>query len=163
MRWLFKPFVSPSGLLVVLRIFLGIVFFMHGSQKIFGWFGGYGLEATINTFVSKFSIPPFLAYIAALTEFLGGIFILIGFLTRVMALGLIVDMMTAILLVHLKNGFFNPAGFEFPLALLTISLVLFLFGAGVYSIDEVLARRYRRIHVSQDGGLRTEYKAHYRS
>ncbi|MDP4172957.1 MAG: DoxX family protein [Bacteroidota bacterium] len=162
MRLIFKPFINSSVLVLLLRVIIGIVFFMHGSQKVFGWFGGHGLEATINGF-GKFGIPPFLAYTASLAEFLGGIFILLGFMTRIFALGIVIDMAVAIFTVHLKNGFFAPTGFEFPLVLLTSALGIFLLGAGTFSIDEFLAKRYRRTHVSEDGGLRTEYKANYRS
>lgn len=161
MRWVFKPFINPSVVVLLLRLFTGVSFFLHGSQKVFGWFGGKGLEATIDAF-GKSGIPPFLVYMASLTELLGGIFLILGLLTRVATLGLAITMLFAIFRIHLSNGFFNPTGFEYPLALFTISVCLMLYGAGYYSLDELVARRYRRTHVSEDGGLRTEYKAHYR-
>ncbi len=130
-----KPFINSSVVLLLLRIVLGVIFFAHGAQKVLGWFGGYGLSATTEFFSQKLGIPPFPAYLSSFTEFLGGIALILGFLSRVFSIGLVINMLVAIILVHLDKGFFNPAGFEYPLSLLMISLVVFLAGPGDYSLD----------------------------
>ena len=89
----------------------------------------------------NFPLPVFFAWLVALTEFFGGIFVLLGLLTRWAALGLSVVMLVAIFTVHLNNGFFNPMGVEFPLSLLGGTLALFLGGAGNLSVDNNLLKR----------------------
>jgi putative oxidoreductase len=103
-----------------------------------GWFGGYGLSATATYFQSTMGIPAFLAYLAAFTELLGGIAMLVGVLSRVFSLGLAINMLVAIFLVHISKGFFNPGGFEFPMSLLVLAIIIFLRGPGDYSIDKKL-------------------------
>lgn len=133
-----KPFTNSSVGLLLLRIVLGVTFFAHGAQKVLGWFGGYGLSATATFFQSTWGMPAFLAYLAAFTELLGGIAMLVGVLSRIFSLGLAIDMLVAIFLVHLSNGFFNPGGFEFPMSLLVLAIIIFLRGPGDYSIDKKL-------------------------
>ena len=120
--------------ILILRLLLGVVFFAHGAQKVFGWFGGYGLDATVDSF-AKMGIPAVLAYVASFTEFLGGLSMITGFLTRIFAVGLTINMIVAMTLVHLKNGFFGPNGIEFTLTLAVVALTIFLLGPGVYSLD----------------------------
>ncbi|HEX3074813.1 MAG TPA: DoxX family protein [Ignavibacteriales bacterium] len=134
MKLLNKSFVSPSAVILLLRIILGAVFIYHGSQKVLGIWGGYGLEATVQGFGQSGIIAP-LAYLASFTEFLGGFAMIFGALTRVFSLGLAVVMIVAILKVHLPQGF---GGYEFNLALLTLALSIFLYGPGDYSIDKKL-------------------------
>ena len=103
--------------LLVMRLALGIVFFAHGAQKFFGWFGGSGLTATIDGLV-KSGIPMPLAYLVPFTEFLGGLGLIFGVLARLSALGISIIMLVAIFKVHLANGFFmnwfgNKALFSF--------------------------------------------------
>lgn len=142
MSILTKPFANSSAGLLLLRLLLGVVFFAHGAQKVLGWFGGYGLPATVNFFEQTWAIPPFLTYIAAFTEFLGGIALVVGILTRIFALGLVIEMTVAIFLAHPPaKGLFNPGGFEFPLSLLVMALTIFLLGSGKYSIDEKVFRQ----------------------
>src|SRR6267378_8630743 len=93
----------PSWSHLVVRIALGVVFFAHGAQKTFGWFGGRGLAATISGF-RQMNIPPAATAIAAFTECFGGLAMIVGFLARPAALGLIVVMAVAIVKVHAKNG-----------------------------------------------------------
>src|SRR4029077_21065105 len=90
--------------LAVLRLVLGIVFFAHGAQKALGWFGGAGFSATMQMFTQS-GIPPFLAVLAIAAEFLGGMGLIVGFLGRIAALGIMVNMAVAIS-VHAPNGFF---------------------------------------------------------
>lgn len=135
-----------SWSLLVVRLGLGVVFFAHGSQKVLGWFGGRGLQGTINGFKGM-GIPPAAAVIAAFIEFLGGIAMLLGFLVRPAALGLIVVMLVAIAKVHAQHGFFinfanTPGkghGVEFNLVLIAIALAILVGGAGALSIDRLIA------------------------
>ncbi|MCU7494265.1 MAG: DoxX family protein [Ignavibacteria bacterium] len=144
MKLLFRPWVNTSIVILLLRIILGIVFIAHGGQKVLGWFGGRGLAATVDMFVNNMHIPAVLAYMDAFTEFLGGILVLIGLLTRISSAGIAVVMIVAIARVHAPNGFFNPAGYEFPLTLLVIAVVLFLYGSGRYGIDYFWESRTRQ-------------------
>src|ERR1041385_6864209 len=99
--------------LLFLRIGLGVVFFAHGAQKVFGWFGGPGLAGTVGL-MGQMGIPAPPAYIAAFTEFFGGLAVLLGVLTRLASLGLAINMLVAIFHVHLANGFFaDKKGFEY--------------------------------------------------
>lgn len=122
---------SPqSSGLTVLRVVLGVVFLMHGYQKLFqmgihgvtGMFGHLGVP-----------LPGFFAVVVTLVEFVGGIALIIGLGTRVAAALISIDMIFAILLVHWKRGFFNP-GVEFPLTLLAAAICLALAGGGAFSL-----------------------------
>jgi len=130
--------------LLLLRVIVGVTFFAHGAQKVMGWFGGYGLAGTAGAFKNYMHIPAPLTYLASFTEFFGGIFIIFGFLTRLTALGLLINMVVAIFKVHIKAGFFlstepgKSNGYEYNLSLSAISLVLILTGAGPLSIDSIL-------------------------
>jgi putative oxidoreductase len=126
--------------LLILRLFLGVVFVMHGSQKLLGAFGGSGITGFAGV-LAKYGIePPVLwAWVVALTEFVGGICILFGFLTRFWAAGLVIDMTVAVVKVHLVNGFFwTKGGFEFVLTLGIIALVLLMTGPGSMSMDRAI-------------------------
>ena len=136
----------PSWSHLVVRLGLGIVFFAHGAQKTFGWFGGRGLSATVAGF-RQMNIPPAAATLAALVECLGGLALIVGFLARPAALGLIAVMLVAIVKVHARHGFFinfaqTPGkghGFEFNLALIVMTLSILIGGAGALSIDRLIA------------------------
>jgi putative oxidoreductase len=136
----------PSWSHLVVRLGLGIVFFAHGAQKTFGWFGGRGLSATVAGF-RQMNIPPAAATLAALVECLGGLALIVGFLARPAALGLIAVMLVAIVKVHARHGFFinfaqTPGkghGFEFNLALIVMALSILIGGAGALSIDRLIA------------------------
>jgi len=144
MEFLFGTYPSLSHLVV--RVALGIVFVAHGGQKVFGWFGGYGLKATIGYFKTSLGVPPAAAATAALIEVLGGLALLVGFLARPAALGIIVVMLVAIAKVHGRHGFFinfagTPGkghGFEFNFALIAMALSILIGGAGLLSIDRVI-------------------------
>ncbi|KIH76395.1 putative oxidoreductase [Geoalkalibacter ferrihydriticus] len=133
--------------LIFLRLGLGAVFIAHGAQKLFGWFGGAGFEATIAYFDQTLAIPMPLTVLAMVTEFFGGIGVALGLLTRVAALGLAIVMVVAVAKVHLQHGFFlNWAcsegighGYEFNLALFAMSLTLLISGAGNFSADKWLS------------------------
>ena len=126
--------------LLILRLFLGVVFVMHGSQKLLGAFGGSGI-AGFAGMLAKYGIEPHVlwAWVVAITEFVGGICILFGFLTRFWAAGLVIDMTVAVVKVHLVNGFFwTKGGFEFVLTLGIIALVLLMTGPGSMSMDRAI-------------------------
>ena len=145
MTWLFQT--DPALPLLIVRLGLGIVFFAHGAQKVFGWFGGYGLKGTLGYFKSL-GIPTALGVIACFAELLGGIAMIVGFLTKLAAIGLIIDMLVAIAKVHSPNGFFlnwglvqgKGHGYEMNLALIAMALAILIGGAGVWSIDSALSR-----------------------
>jgi putative oxidoreductase len=123
--------------LLFMRLALGAVFFAHGGQKMFGWFGGHGLEATVAGF-AKGGIPAPLGYLVAFTELFGGLGLIVGVLARLSALGIGIVMLVAILKVHLANGFFmnwekapgRGEGFEFHILAIGIALALLLAGPG---------------------------------
>ena len=134
----------PSWSRLVVRLALGIVFFAHGSQKVFGWFGGRGLAATIQMFQQYLKLPPAATVVAACIECFGGLALILGLLARPAALGVIVVMLVAIAKVHWKNGFFlatQPGqgnGWEYNFALLAMALAVLVGGAGLLSVDYLL-------------------------
>jgi putative oxidoreductase len=142
---------------LALRIAVGAIFIGHGAQKLFGAFGGYGIEGTGQFFEQLGISPgPLWATIVGLTEFFGGIAILIGFLTRYAAVPLIINMLVAILWVHLPYGFFLPQGYEYAFVLLGAGITFFVGGAGEFSVDRYLERSWRRGHVvKQPTGVAT--------
>lgn len=136
----FLEYGKDVGLLV-LRVGLGVVFIAHGGQKVFGAFGGPGLQGTVQFMSEKLGIPAVLAYVASFTEFFGGMAVLLGLLTPLAAMGLAVTMAVAILRVHLPAGFFAPKGYEYPLALLAQSLCLTVAGPGRLSLDYLVVSK----------------------
>lgn len=137
---------SKSGYsTLVLRIPIGIVFMAHGAQKLFGWFGGYGLEGT-GQWMASIGLSPgmLMAFLAGSGEFFGGLAILLGILTRPAAAVLSVTMLVAIFAVHFEHGLFmSNGGYEFALALLAASVSLMMSGAGKLSIDQFISQRLR--------------------
>ena len=123
-----------------LRVGAGAIFAAHGVQKLFGWFGGYGLEGTAGWMTSIGLEPGLLmAAMAGSAEFFGGLLLIIGLLVRPAALTLAITMLVAIVTVHLQNGLFMANnGYEFGLALLAISVALVFRGAGSLSADHLL-------------------------
>ncbi|RHW77894.1 DoxX family protein [Colwellia sp. RSH04] len=126
-----------------LRLIAGLIFTAHGAQKLFAWFGGYGLQGTGQWMESIGLAPGYLmALMAGSAEFFGGLLLIIGFLTRPTSFVLAITMIVAIVSVHLENGLFmSNNGYEFALALLAISISLIMSGAGKFSIDNFLSAR----------------------
>lgn len=122
---------------LALRIPIGIIFMAHGAQKLFGWFGGYGLDGTGGWMESIGLAPGFLmALLAGSSEFFGGLFILLGLLTRLSSVALAFTMIVAIFSVHFANGLFmSNNGYEFGLALLAASISLAISGGGKLALD----------------------------
>jgi putative oxidoreductase len=130
----------------ILRFVLGVIFFAHGAQKMLGWFGGYGFSGTMGFFTDVMHIPVLFAFLAITAEFFGGLGLILGFLTRIAALGIFSNMVVAIAMVHHRFGFFmnwtgaqKGEGFEYHLLVLAITAFLMIRGAGAVSIDRVLA------------------------
>ena len=126
--------------IIALRVAMGIIFMVHGSQKLFGWFNGPGIEGTTMFFGNiGFPMAGFLAVVVGIVEFFGGLFLLVGFFTHIAALLLAITMLVAIFKIHLSSGFFVGAGgIEFTLILFAVALALFFLGAGPLSIDRKL-------------------------
>ncbi|GLX14411.1 quinol oxidase [Pseudomonas straminea] len=127
--------------LTVLRVLVGITFMAHGSQKLFGWFGGYGLAGVAQWMESIGLAPGYLmALMAGSAEFFGGLALVIGLLVRPASAVLAFTMLVAIFSVHIGNGFFMANnGYEFALALLAATLALLIEGAGRLSLDKRIA------------------------
>ena len=124
--------------LTILRIVLGIVFVMHGGQKLFV----YGMEGVAGGFAQMgVPMPSITGPLVALVEFFGGLALLTGLLSRLAAVGLIVVMLGAIFIAHISAGFFAPNGYEFPLTLVAGLAAIALIGPGEYSLDAMISRR----------------------
>jgi putative oxidoreductase len=128
--------------LTVLRVIVGIIFIAHGSQKLFGAFGGYGLEGT-GQYMESIGLTPgyLMALVSGSAEFFGGVAVLIGLLARPAAAVLILLLAVAIFSVHISNGLFMANnGYEFALALLGGSIAVLIEGAGKLSVDRAIAK-----------------------
>ncbi len=127
----------------LIRAATGLILMPHGAQKLFGWFGGYGLEGTGGYFAQNLGLEPGVCWAALVggTEFFGGLCLALGFLTRPAALGVIILMTVAILTVHLPNGFFwNQSGYEYPLLWGLIALAIAFKGGAHMSLDRAIGR-----------------------
>lgn len=136
-RWLSTDHSTAA---LALRIPVGIIFAAHGAQKLFGWFGGYGLEGTGQFFGSIGLNPGYLmALLAGAAEFFGGLALIFGLLVRPAAASLAFTMLVAIFAVHFSKGFFmDKGGYEYALALFAASLSLLFSGAGRLSVDRAI-------------------------
>jgi putative oxidoreductase len=125
---------------VTLRVPIGIILAAHGSQKVFGWFGGYGLEGTGQWMASVGLAPGFLmALLAGSAEFFGGIALILGLLTRPAAVISALTMLVALFSVHWGHGFFMDShGIEYALALFSATVTLGIMGGGRYSLDSYI-------------------------
>ena len=136
---------DDSTATAILRVVLGVIFFAHGAQKMLGWFGGYGFSGTMGFFTGTMHIPAPLAFLAIAAEFFGGLGLILGFLTRIAAFGIAVNMLVAIATVHGAFGFFmnwsgtqKGEGFEYHLLVLAMTAFLMIRGAGAFSADRAL-------------------------
>jgi putative oxidoreductase len=141
---LFRTTGSPA--LLFIRIALGIVVFAHGSQKVFGWFGGPGFMGTIESF-TKMNFPLWMVILLMVIELLGSIGLILGFLTRLSALGIGISMSVCAYLYHLQNGFFmnwfghqKGEGIEYHILVLGICLALLVQGGGPLSLDRNISK-----------------------
>jgi putative oxidoreductase len=129
----------------ILRVVMGVVFFAHGAQKMLGWFGGYGFSGTMGFFTHQMGVPAPFAFLAICAEFFGGLGLLIGFLGRIAAFGIMCNMLVAIAMVHRFNGFFmnwagnqKGEGYEYHLLAIAVALVIIIRGSGALSADRTL-------------------------
>lgn len=128
MRYLDR--LQPLALLVM-RLALGAVMLVHGYHKVFG-----GLHHHAQV-VASLGLPAWTSYLSSFTEFLGGLLILIGLLTRFAAFAICIDLSVAIWKVHFHNGLLGTGGYEFPLALATLAFALIFFGSGPIALDHI--------------------------
>jgi putative oxidoreductase len=138
-----KLMTTPnSPALTVVRLALGVVMFAHGAQKALGWFGGFGPSGTIGYFDQALGVPAALTVLVIAAEFLGGLGLIVGALSRIAALAVIAVMLGAVALVHLPNGFFADAGgFEFHILAIAMAVAVVIRGGGALSVDRVIAER----------------------
>ena len=159
--WLRKVLqTEDDNVLMLSRVVLGIIFLAHGAQKVCGWLGGPGFDRTVTTFNQAMGIPVFFAVLAILAEFLGGIGLIVGLLSRIAAFGIAVNMVVAVLLVHAQNGLFmnwsgnqRGEGFEYHLLALAAAVLIMVRGAGAWSLDRVLEARLaggRTLHIHME-------------
>ena len=131
---------------LALRLVAGIVFVAYGAQKLFGWFGGYGLEGT-GSWMDSIGLSPgyLMALLAGSAEFFGGLLLILGLAVRPAGIALAFTMLIAIVTVHLPNGLFMANnGYAFGLTLLAMSLSLTFSGAGKFSIDSVISKKLNK-------------------
>lgn len=138
------PFLSTF----ILRIGLGLVLFPHGAQKMLGWFGGQGLHGSMTYFTEQMGIPVWIAFLVILIEYAGSLLLILGFATRLVALGLGVVIGVAGWMVHRSHGFFMNwfgeqagEGYEYHILVVIIAIALVIRGGGLFSLDRLLSRR----------------------
>lgn len=136
----------------ILRILLGLVLLGHGSQKLLGWFGGYGFAGTMGFFTRTVGLPWMIGFLVIIVEFLGSISLILGLATRPWSLSMVILFIGIIYTSHLQNGFFmnwfgnqKGEGYEFFLLAIAISLSLILTGGGKYSLDSLLLKKSQSI------------------
>lgn len=137
----------PEVAAAIARIGLGVFILPHGLQKAFGLFGGHGIQGTVDGMGQGLGIPAFLVYLVIAAEFLGGLGLIVGFLTRIAAFGVTVTLIVAALLAHLQIGFFSGqsgAGWELHLLGAVLGLIVMLRGGGLGSVDLALTPAYAR-------------------
>jgi putative oxidoreductase len=137
---------SDDWSLTILRLALGVMIFPHGLQKTLGWFGGAGFNGTMG-FFTQGGIPVVFAFLAICAEFLGGLGLIVGFLSRIAAFGVMCVMLMAVYRVHLPNGFFmnwagnqKGEGYEFHILAIGIALAIIIRGAGALSVDRAVTK-----------------------
>jgi putative oxidoreductase len=136
---------SDNWAALIARVALGATVFVHGAQKLFGWFGGYGFEGTMGYLTGQAGLPYLLALLVILIESIAALMVITGLLTRVAALG-IFGLFTIIMIkFHSTNGFFmnwagnqKGEGIEYFIILLGVALVLIIAGGGKASLDAAL-------------------------
>jgi putative oxidoreductase len=133
-----KPLVETNQkaihvAILLLRIMAGLILFVAGAGKVLGWFGGFGMTTTTELFKSNMHLSAFWAYVSSYAEFVGGLLIMIGLLTRLAAISLVINMVVATLLVGFKNFFLGGAAY--PCLLFVVFLAILLTGPMLYSVD----------------------------
>jgi putative oxidoreductase len=136
---------DPDWTQTIIRLILGVVFFAHGAQKVLGWFGGPGLKSTITMMREHLGLPAPIAFLAVSAEFLGGLGLIVGLLSRVAAAGIAFVMFAAIFMVHGRYGLFlnwlgdrKGHGYEYHLLAIALAAVIIARGSGAVSLDRLL-------------------------
>jgi putative oxidoreductase len=137
--------------LFVQRLVLATVIFMHGAQKLLGWFGGHGFDATMTSFTQQMGMPPAIAFMVILAETFGMLLLALGLFTRLASFGLASVMLGAIAMIHAKHGFFmnwtgqgTGEGYEYHLLALALAVPLLVWGGGRWALDSEIAERLER-------------------
>ena len=137
-----------SAASLFLRVFLAIVVFPHGAQKLFGWFGGFGFAGTMDFFTNTMGLPWLIAFLVIIIESIGAIGLLIGFATRIFSLSFFMLAIGIIFSSHIQHGFFmnwfgNQAGegYEFFLLWVGMAIALIITGGGMGSVDQLLGKK----------------------
>lgn len=148
MKKIFETTESTAAM--ILRIVLGIVLFPHGAQKLLGWFGGYGFEGTMGFLTGSAGLPWIIAFLVIMIEFLGALALILGFATRVVAIGIIALFTGIVFTSHIQSGFFmnwsgqlNGEGYEYHLLIIGMAITLLVSGAGKWSLDNLLLKKLR--------------------
>lgn len=123
----------PLAVLIA-RIVLGVIMIVHGWHKIFP----RGSLYNFTQMVGHLGLPSWLGYVAAFTEFFGGVLLILGLLVPIAAIGVVIDMAVAVLKVHLHHGLTGPMGFEFPLSIFALALLVLVSGSGHLAVDSRL-------------------------
>ena len=140
---------SNDFALTVVRVTLGAIMFAHATQKVFGWFGGNGWEPALEFYNGVLGIPVAIAAFAIISEFFASVGVIVGFLSRVAALGVIAIMIGAIAIMIGPNGFFmnwfgqmaaGAEGYEYHLLVIAMSVLLVVRGGGALSVDRILSK-----------------------
>jgi putative oxidoreductase len=137
---------GDDAVALLLRLTLGVVMLPHGAQKVLGWFGGAGFGGTMQFFTQRLHTPTLFALLAIVSEAAGALGLLSGFLTRIAAFGILCNMIVAVAVVHLGNGFFmnwfghqKGEGFEYHLLAIGLALAIIIRGGGMASVDRALS------------------------
>jgi putative oxidoreductase len=147
---MFKKLIHTENDIVplLLRVVLGIVFYFHGMQKLTTLYGGYGFTGTMGFFTGKLGVPAVFAFLAIMAEGIGWAGLISGFLTRVAAFGITMNMIVAVYMLHWQNGIFmnwfgnqKGEGFEYHLLAIAIGVALMIRGGGAFSVDRAIAQK----------------------
>ena len=138
---------SDDRIPMLARLALGIVILPHGAQDLFAWFGGQGIDGALGYYASL-GVPPFLGWLALLSQFFGGLALIIGFLGRVAAFAITLVLLAAVVRLHWSVGFFmnwdgtlKGEGFEFHILAVTLAVIVIIRGSGSLSIDRAVTAR----------------------
>jgi len=139
---------NESNASTIIRIVLGLILFPHGAQKMLGWFGGYGFNGTMGFLTGTAGLSWIMAFLVIAIEFFGAIALIVGFATRIVAVG-IISLFTGIIATsHFQNGFFmnwygnlKGEGYEFHLLIIGMAIALLVSGAGKWSVDYALQKK----------------------
>jgi putative oxidoreductase len=138
--------------MTIVRLALGVVMFPHGAQKLLGWFGGHGFAATMQGMASN-GLPAAVVFLVIVAEFFGSLGLIVGFLGRLGAFGILCVMLGAVFTVHLPNGFFmnwmgnqKGEGYEYHLLAIGMALAVLIKGSGAFSVDRSLSDKHRPLY-----------------